>query len=105
MHALGTEEWHVYLVRTRAGALYTGVTKDVQRRLAEHEDTKAKGAKYLRSKGPFKLTYQATIGSRALALKVEAGVKRLSKREKEELVAAKPKRDELLKILAIESPT
>ncbi len=96
------EEWHLYLVRTRAGALYTGVTKDVERRLAEHEDTRGKGAKYLRSKGPFELTYQARIGSRTLALKVEAGIKGLSKREKEELVAAKPKRDELLKILAIQ---
>ncbi len=97
------EEWHLYLVRTRAGALYTGVAKDVERRLAEHEGSKGKGAKYLRSKGPFKLTYQARVGSRALALKVEAGVRRLSKQKKEELVAAKPKREELLKILAIQS--
>ena len=97
------EEWHLYLVRTRTGALYTGVAKDVERRLAEHEGSKGKGAKYLRSKGPFKLTYQARIGSRALALKVEAGVRRLSKQKKEELVAAKPKREELLKILAIQS--
>ncbi len=97
------EEWHLYLVRTRAGTLYTGVAKDVDRRLVEHEDSKGKGAKYLRSKGPFKLTYQARIGSRALALKVEAGVKRLSKQKKEKLVAAKPKREELLKILAIQS--
>ncbi len=102
MHALGLEEWHLYLVRTRAGALYAGVAKDVDRRLVEHEGSKGKGAKYLRSKGPFKLTYQARIGSRALALKVEAGVKRLSKQKKEELVAAKPKREELLKILAIQ---
>ncbi|MEE9598344.1 MAG: GIY-YIG nuclease family protein [Acidiferrobacterales bacterium] len=97
------EEWHLYLVRTRTGALYTGVAKDVERRLAEHESSKGKGAKYLRSKGPFKLTYRARIGSRALALKVEAGVRRLSKQKKEELVAAKPKREELLRILAIQS--
>ncbi len=97
------EEWHLYLVRTRAGALYTGVAKDVDRRLAEHEGSKGKGAKCLRSKGPFRLTYQARIGSRALALKVEAGVRRLSKQKKEELVAVKPKREELLKILAIQS--
>jgi putative endonuclease len=97
------EEWHLYLVRTPAGALYTGVAKDVNRRLVEHEGTKGKGAKYLRSKGPFKLIYQARIGSHTLALKVEAGVKRLSKQKKEELVAAKPKREELLRILAIQS--
>ena len=27
--------WHVYIVRTRDGTLYTGITIDVERRLAE----------------------------------------------------------------------
>ena len=28
--------WHLYLLETAAGALYTGITTDVERRLAEH---------------------------------------------------------------------
>ena len=44
--------WHLYLVRTREGDLYTGIAKDVERRIAEHERPGARGAKYLRGRGP-----------------------------------------------------
>ena len=64
-------EWYVYLIRTRYGALYTGIATDVDRRLAEHRNTGKKGARYLRSKGPLQLAYSAKIGSRALALKAK----------------------------------
>ncbi|MGE4616529.1 MAG: GIY-YIG nuclease family protein, partial [Gammaproteobacteria bacterium] len=43
-------DWYIYLVRTRLGTLYTGISTDVPRRLSEHEGN-GKGAKYLRSKG------------------------------------------------------
>ena len=94
-------EWHLYLVRTRYDTLYTGIATDVARRLAEHAEGGASGAKYLRSKGPLQLAYQARIGSRALALKAEHCVKRLPRREKEKIVAAKPAGEELLGILGI----
>jgi putative endonuclease len=96
-------EWYVYLIRTRYGALYTGIGTDVVRRLAEHEAAGLKGAKCLRSKGPLQLTYCAKIGSRALALKVESGIKKLSKAKKEAIVAGALPAEELLKILF--SPT
>lgn len=95
-------EWHLYLIRTRYGTLYTGIATNVARRLAEHEETGKRGAKSLRSKGRLELAYQARIGSRGLALKVECRVKKLSKRKKEEIVAAKLGREELLEILAIQ---
>ncbi|MFQ5571968.1 MAG: GIY-YIG nuclease family protein [Acidiferrobacterales bacterium] len=94
-------EWYLYLIRTRHGTLYTGIATDVTRRLIEHQEAGNKGAKYLRSKRPLELAYQAKIGSRALALKAESCVKRLSKRKKEEIVAAKLGREELLEALAI----
>ena len=47
--------WHVYLVRNGNGALYTGVTTDVSRRLTEHREAKSKEAKCLRGKGPLRL--------------------------------------------------
>lgn len=95
--------WQVYVVRTRHGALYTGVATDVPRRIAEHEAGGAKGAKYLRSKGPLELVYQAAIGDRALAQRIESGIKKLSRQEKENLILARPAAGELLKLLAIES--
>jgi hypothetical protein len=43
-------EYSVYLVRCRDGSLYTGIAKDVARRIAAHEQGTT-GAKYLRGKG------------------------------------------------------
>ncbi len=95
-------DWHVYFVRTRSGALYAGIATDVDRRFAEHESGRL-GARYLRSKGPLKLAYQARIGSRALAQSVEHRLKRLAKRRKEEIVATAPEAPELLKTLGLEA--
>lgn len=94
-------EWHLYLIRTRYGTLYTGISMDVARRLAEHAEVGRSGAKYLRSKGPLHLEYQVKIGSRALALMAELCVKKLSKKKKEKIVAERPGCDELLRILGI----
>jgi putative endonuclease len=93
-------EWHVYLIRTRFGALYTGIATDVIRRLAEHEDAGKKGARYLRSKGPLQLAYSVKIGNHALALKVERCIKKLPKGKKEAIVSGKLKSKALLKFLS-----
>ena len=97
-----SDKWHIYLIRTGRGALYAGITTDVARRLEEHRGAGRRGAKCLRSKGPFELVYQAEVGSRALALKVERRIKRLPKRGKEALVFSGPQLSELLDLLGIE---
>ena len=79
-----TEIWHVYLIRCADGSLYTGITTDVERRLAEHRA--GKGAKYLRGRGPLELAYSRPIGDRAAASREEARIKRLSKAAKETLI-------------------
>lgn len=94
-------DWHVYLVRTRFGALYTGIATDVMRRLAEHQNGGKKGSRCLRSKGPLQLAYSAKIGSRALALKVESCIKKLPKDKKEAIVAGKPTGKALLRLLCL----
>ncbi|MFC2052143.1 GIY-YIG nuclease family protein [Chloroflexota bacterium] len=33
-------DWHLYLVRYHDGSLYTGVTTDVTRRFAEHQENR-----------------------------------------------------------------
>ncbi|MBO8142933.1 MAG: GIY-YIG nuclease family protein, partial [Firmicutes bacterium] len=63
-------EYSVYLVRCSDGSLYTGITKNVSRRIEEHEQG-AMGAKYLRGKGPLELVFQRPIGNRGLAQRVE----------------------------------
>ncbi len=74
------------MIRTKNGALYTGITQDVERRFAEHVAGGKKGAKYLRGRGPLNLVFRQKIGSRSEALKTEAAVKNMSKGEKEEMV-------------------
>ncbi len=100
------QDWHIYFVRTRYGSLYTGIATDVARRLTEHGQANGRGAKYLRSKGPLELAYQTKIGNRALALKVERCVKKLSKDQKENIVTTTPAGEELLNLLGLpEGPT
>ena len=67
--------WHLYVLKTAEGALYTGITTDVPRRLAQHEA--GRGAKALRGRGPLALMHQEPVGSRGDALRLEAEVKRL----------------------------
>ena len=81
--------WHLYLIRTKLGHLYTGITQDVQRRFKEHQKGGVKAAKSLKGKKPLKLVYQEEIGSHSLALKTEAAVKKWSKEKKESLVKKK----------------
>lgn len=82
--------WSLYLIRTRHGTLYAGVATDVARRMREHEGAGGRGSRYLRSRGPLQLVYRAEIGGRSLALRAEARIKRLAKREKEAIVIAAP---------------
>lgn len=77
--------WHVYMLRTGAGALYTGITTDPRRRLAEHSAGKA-GARSLRGKGPLQLVWQCRVADRSTASRLEARLKRLSKADKERIV-------------------
>jgi putative endonuclease len=78
--------WSVYVIRCRDRSLYTGIATDVARRFAEHQKGGGKGAKYLSGRGPLRLVFQHTVGSRSRALKVEYRIKRLTKAKKERLV-------------------
>ncbi len=80
------EGWFLYLVRTASGALYTGITTDVERRFAEHQAGAPKGARSLRGKGPLTLEFQAPAGDRGRASKLEWQVKRWPRVRKEALL-------------------
>lgn len=89
--------WSLYLVRTADGSLYTGVSTDVRRRVAEHEnkDKKNKGAKALRGKNPLRLVFNMVVGNRSDALKLEYRIKQLTRNQKEELIGLKANIEEL----------
>jgi putative endonuclease len=80
-------EWSLYIIRTRGGALYTGITTDVARRFAEHQTGGPRCAKYLRGRRPLQLVFQQEIGTRSAALQAETAVKKLPKAAKEALIS------------------
>jgi putative endonuclease len=90
-------DWYLYLIRCRDGSLYTGITTDVARRFAEHQQNNGAGAKYLRGRGPLELVFQKKLGSRSLALGVESKVKKLSKARKEDLIGTRKHIDIIIK--------
>ncbi|HIC7645074.1 TPA: GIY-YIG nuclease family protein [Serratia liquefaciens] len=80
--------WYLYMLRLPNGMLYTGITTDVERRLAQHQA--GKGAKALRGKGELVLAFHCLAGDRSKALRLEYRVKQLSKTQKERLVNHPP---------------
>lgn len=77
-------EYIVYMVRCRDDSLYTGITTDLERRLCEHNS--GKGAKYTRGRGPVELVYREAVPDKSTALRREAAMKKLTRRQKLELV-------------------
>ena len=77
--------WYLYVVECADGSLYTGVTKDVHRRLNEHNKS-TKGAKYTRSRRPVKLVYYEEHVDRSAACKAEYALKKMSRKNKLEYI-------------------
>lgn len=78
--------WFLYLIRTRSGMLYTGITTDIQRRFLEHQTGGNKGARFLKGKGPLTLEFSIEVGDHSTALKSEYRMKKLSKLKKEQII-------------------
>lgn len=81
------DTWYLYLVRTAAGTLYCGITKDVARRFAEHSSGGPRAARALRGRGPLTLEFSVPVGSHGEALRAELRVKKLKKSAKEKLIS------------------
>jgi putative endonuclease len=77
--------WTVYIARCRDGTLYTGATTDPERRLAEHNS--GSGSAYTRSRTPVTMIYRERANNRSEAQRRERAIKRLSREQKETLVA------------------
>lgn len=83
--ATGTA-WTVYIVRCNDASLYTGVAKDLTRRIEQHNA--GTGAKYTRSRLPVTLVYSEVVADRGAALRREIEIKRLPAAEKRRLADA-----------------
>ena len=78
------KKWFLYILRCGDGSLYTGITTDVEARLAQHRA--GKGAKYTRGRGPLEVVYTEECGDHSMALKRELAVKSLPREEKERMI-------------------
>ena len=78
--------WYLYVLRFGDGTLYTGITTNIEKRLAAHRA--GKGAKYTRGRAPLELIYRELCGSHSDALKKEYRFKQLPRAEKEGIIAS-----------------
>ena len=79
-------EWHVYIVECADATLYTGIARDLAKRIATHNE--GKGARYVRSRLPVRLVWSISCNSRSAAQREEARIKNLQRAEKLSLIAA-----------------
>ena len=78
----------VYLARCGDDTIYTGATKDVLRRVREHNSGagKGNGAKYTASHLPVTLAQAWTVSTWSDALRLENALKKCSRLKKEQLI-------------------
>ena len=62
---------------------YTGYTNDLEHRIKKHNQ--GKGAKYTRGRTPVNLVYKEEYDSQSKAMRREYEIKKLTRKEKEEL--------------------
>lgn len=82
------KNWFVYILRCADDTLYTGVTTDIARRLAEHNAAGAPAARYTRGRLPVTLVYQEAAASRSSAARREAAIKKMARARKLALCGA-----------------
>ncbi len=80
------KKWHVYIVRCADGTLYTGIAKDVAKRVADHNTSERRAARYTRARRPVVLVYREAFETRSEATRREIRIKGMGKRQKEALV-------------------
>jgi len=73
----------VYILRCGDGSLYTGIAKDIARRLAQHRAGRA--SRYTRARLPVDLVWSLEVESWSAALREELRIKSLPRNRKEAL--------------------
>ena len=81
--------WQVYILETKDGSLYTGMTNNIERRMRQHRA--GKGARFTRIFGFKKLLFCAEYSTRSEAMKRESEIKRWPRAKKILLIKGKNK--------------
>ena len=80
--------YYLYILQCVDAMLYTGITTDLKRRVAEHNGLGKLGAKYTAGRRPVKLVFSKKFKTRSAASQEEARVKKMSRKEKLSLIGA-----------------
>ncbi|NCF16897.1 MAG: GIY-YIG nuclease family protein [Haliea sp.] len=74
------------MLRCADGSLYTGVARDLERRLMQHNGECAGGPRYTRGRRPVSLMWSEPAADRSEAQQREAAIKRLPRVKKLHLI-------------------
>ena len=77
------DSWFVYILQCSDGTYYTGITKDLDRRVAMHN--KGVAAKYTRSRTPVRILYSEGNFNRIEAMARERAIKSMPRDKKKKL--------------------
>ncbi|HIP45302.1 MAG TPA: GIY-YIG nuclease family protein [Sulfurospirillum arcachonense] len=77
--------YYVYIVLCADDTYYTGIAKDLEKRIEEHNNS-PKGAKYTKARRPVKLIYHDKCADRSTASKREYAIKKMTRQNKESLI-------------------
>jgi predicted GIY-YIG superfamily endonuclease len=79
-----SKPWFVYIAECKDKTLYTGIAKDVYKRIKEHNTTNK--CRYTRSRKPIALKYKKKYSNYNLARKKETEIKKFSREKKFALI-------------------
>ena len=79
--------YSLYMLRCADDSLYTGLARDLPRRLRQHNGELIGGPKYTRGRRPVTLLWSLAVDDHGTALQQEIAIKRLSRQAKLELVS------------------
>lgn len=79
---------YTYILRCADESLYCGWTNHLWKRICAHNH--GKGAKYTRGRGPVKLVYYEMFETKEEALRREAAIKSLTRKDKQQLIESQP---------------
>lgn len=81
------QPYYVYILECSDGTFYIGITNSLSKRLTAHN--RGIASKYTRARLPVRYCYYEQVPDRSSALKREIQMKKLSRKQKQSLIAQK----------------
>ena len=86
---MSEKKYYTYILRCGDDTLYTGFTTDLEHRLQTHNA--GKGAKYTKARLPVEIIYHEEYPTKEEAMRREAAIKKLTRKQKIELIKNRTK--------------